>query len=84
MQDAQRKSPPTPANSTVASNVQEKPLGEVKPMLGSETTRKEIPVVQEQEDKSDEAVSSDNLDLEEMMEGIQESTASSTESTKSG
>ena len=84
LQDAQRKSPPTPANSTVASNVQEKPLGEVKPMLGSETTRKEIPDVQEQENKSDEAVSSDNLDLEEMMEGIQESTASSTESTKSG
>ena len=52
-------------------------------MLGSETTRKEIPDVQEQENKSDE-VSSDNLDLEEMMEGIQESTASSTESTKSG
>ena len=82
LQDAQRKSPPTPTNSTVASNVQEKPLGEVKPMLGSETTRKELPVVQE--DKSDEMVSSDNLDLEEMMEGIQESTASSTESTKSG
>ena len=52
LQDAQRKSPPTPANSTVASNVQEKPLGEVKPMLGSETTQKELPVVQE--DKSDE------------------------------
>ena len=51
-------------------------------MLGSETTRKELTAVQE--DKSDEAVSSDNLDLEEMMEGIQESTASSTESTKSG
>ena len=84
LQDAQRKSPPTPANSTVASNVQEKPLGEVRPMLGSETTQKEIPVVQEHEDKSDEAVSSDNLNLEEMMGGIQESTASSTESTKSG
>ena len=83
LQDAQRKSPPTPVNSTVATNVQEKPLGEVKPMLGSETTRKEIPDVQEQENKSDEG-SSDNLDLEEMMEGIQESTASSTESTKSG
>ena len=65
-----------------SSNTQDKPLGEVKPMLRSETTRKEIPVVQE--DKSDGAVSSDNLDLEEMMEGIQESTASSTESSKLG
>ena len=51
-------------------------------MVGSETAQKEIPVVLE--DKSDEAVSSDNLDLEEIMEGIQESIASSTESTKSG
>ena len=51
-------------------------------MLRSETTGKELPAVQG--DKSDEAVSSDNLDLEEMMEAIQESTASSTESTKSG
>ena len=74
-------SPPTQANSTVVCSVQEKPL-EVKPMLRSETTQKELPAVQE--DKSDEAVSSDNLDLEEMMEAIQESTASSTESTKSG
>ena len=41
-----------------------------------------LPVVQEE--KSDEAVSSDNLDLEEIMEGIQEGSASSTESTKSG
>ena len=30
------------------------------------------------------STSSENLDLEEMMEGIQESTASPTESTKSG
>ena len=51
-------------------------------MIGSETTQKEIPVVQEE--KSDGAVSSDNLDLEEIMEGIQESITSSTESTKSG
>ena len=51
-------------------------------MIGSEIAQKEIPVVQEE--KSDGAVSSDNLDLEEMMEGIQESIASSTESTKSG
>ena len=82
LQDTQRTSPPSPASSTVASNVQEKPLGEVKPILGRETTQKEILDVQEQENKSDE-VSSD-IDLEEMMEGIQESTASSTESTKSG
>ena len=54
----------------------------MKPILGCETTRKELPVVQE--DKSDETVSSDNLDLEEMIEGIQESAASSTEATKSG
>ena len=79
LQDAQRKSPPAPVSS---SSVQEKPLGEVKPMVGSETAQKEIPVVQEE--KSDGVVSSDNLDLEEMMEGIQESIASSTESTKSG
>ena len=51
-------------------------------MVGSETARKEKPVVQEE--NSDGAVSSDNLDLEEIMEGIQESIASSTESTKSG
>ena len=69
-------------NSNVTTSAQEKPLGEVKPMLGCETTPKELPVVQE--DKSDETVSSDNLDLEEMMEGIQEGAASSTESTKSG
>ena len=54
----------------------------MRPMLGAETTRKKLPVVQE--DKSGETESSDNLDLEEMMEGIQESAASSTESTKSG
>ena len=83
LQDAQRRSPPAPvSSSSVSSSVQEKPLGEVKPMIGSETAQKEIPVVQEE--KSDGAVSSDNLDLEEMMEGIQESIASSTESTKSG
>ena len=82
LQDAQRKSPPTPVKSIIVSSAQEKPLGEVIPMLGSETARKEIPVVQE--DKSDEAVSSDNLDLGEVMEGVQESAASSTESTKSG
>ena len=65
------------------SSTQEKPLGEVKPIIGSNTSqKKEIHVVQE--DKSDKALSSDNLDLEEMIEGIQESTASSTESTKSG
>ena len=83
LQDAQKRSPPAPvSSSSVSSSVQEKPLGEVKPMIGSETAQKEIPVVQEE--KSDGAVSSDNLDLEEMMEGIQESIASSTESTKSG
>ena len=78
----QRKSPPAPVISKVTSSALEKSLGEVKPMLGCETTQKELPVVQE--DKSDGAVSSENLDLEEMIEGIQESTASSTESTKSG
>ena len=51
-------------------------------MVGSETAQKEIPGVQEE--KSDGVVSSDNLDLEEMMDGIQENIASSTESTKSG
>ena len=78
-----KRSPPAPvSSSSVSSSVQEKPLGEVKPMIRSETTQKEIPVVQEE--KSDGVVSSDNLDLEEMMEGIQESIASSIESTKSG
>ena len=56
------------------SSTQEKPLGEVKPIIGSETPQKELPLVQEE--KSDEVVSSD-LDLEEMMEGIQESTTTS-------
>ena len=75
MQEVQRKSPPT-------TSAQEKPL-EVKPILRCETTpAKKLPVVQES--KSDETVSSDNLDLEEMMEGIQEGTASSAEPTKSG
>ena len=65
------------------SNTQEKPLGEVKPITGRDMSQnEELPVVQEE--KSDETVSSDNLDLEEMMEGIQEGAASSTESTKSG
>ena len=41
-----------------------------------------LPVIQEE--KGDEALSSDNLDLEEIMEGIQEGSASSIESTKSG
>ena len=82
LQEVQRKSPPTPVNSKVTTSAQEKPLGEVRPMLGAETTRKKLPVVQE--DKSGETESSDNLDLEEMMEGIQESATSSTESTKSG
>ena len=51
--------------------MQDKPLGEVKPIVGSETSQKrELPIVQE--DRSDGTVSSDNLDLEEMMEGIQE------------
>ena len=63
------------------SSTQEKPLGEVKPILGGEISQKDLPLVQEE--KCDEVVSSD-IDLEEMMEGIQESTASSTESTKSG
>ena len=82
LQEVQRKSPPKPVSLNVTASVQEKPLGEVKPILGCETTPKELPVVQES--KSDETVSSDNIDLEEMMEGIQEGTASSAGSTKSG
>ena len=82
LQEVHRKSPPAPVIPKITSSTQEKPLGEVKPIIGCETSQKELPVVQE--DKSDETVSSDNLDLEEMMEGIQEGTASSTESTKSG
>ena len=78
-QEVQRKSPPA---SIDTSSAQEKPLGEVTPILGCEKTQKELPVIWE--DKSDETVSSDNLDLEEMMEGIQESPASSAESTKLG
>ena len=73
-------SPPVVKNTPSTQEKPEKPLGEVKPIIGSEITQQK-PVVQE--DKNDEtvssAVSSDNLDLEEMME-----TASSTESTKSG
>ena len=75
-----------PSSSAVTRNIsstQEKPLGEVKPITGRDVSQNEgLPVVQEE--KSDETVSSDNLDLEEIMEGIQEGTASSTESTKSG
>ena len=83
LQEVQRKSSPAPVVPKVTSSTQEKPLGEVKPIVGCEISQKrEIPVAQE--DKTDETVSSDNLDLEEMMEGIQEGTASSTESTKSG
>ena len=74
-----------PSSSAVTRNIsstQEKPLGEVKPTTGRDVSQNEgLPVVQEE--KSDETVSSDNLDLEEIMEGIQEGTASSTESTKS-
>ena len=82
LQEIQEKSS-SPEVSRDISSVQEKLLGEVKPIIGNETSqKKELPVVQV--DKSDETVSSDNLDLEEVMEGIQESTASSTESTKSG
>ena len=81
LQEKQGKSSSLVVSKDTA-NTQDKPLGEVKPILGSDTLqKKELPV---QEDKSDENVSSDNLDLEEMMEGIQESAASSTESTKSG
>ena len=82
LQEMQGKSSSLVVSKDTA-NTQDKPLGEVKPILGTDTLQeKELPVVQE--DKSDENVSSDNLDLEEMMEGIQESAASSTESTKSG
>ena len=81
LQEKQGKSSSLVVSQDTA-NTQDKPLGEVKPILKSDTLqKKELPV---QEDKSDENVSSDNLDLEEMMEGIQESAASSTESTKSG
>ena len=53
------------------SNTQEKPLGEVKPIIDSDSSqKKELPAVPE--DKSDDTVSSDNLGLEEMVEGIQE------------
>ena len=76
-----RSSSPVVLRNTPSA--QEKPLGELKPITGIDVSqKKELPVIQE--DKSDETVSSDNLDLEEMMEGIQESTASSTKSTKSG
>ena len=58
LQEVQRKSSPTPVVPKVTSSTQEKPLGEVKPIIGRETSqKKEIPVAQE--DKSDETVSSD-------------------------
>ena len=59
---------------------QENPLGEVKSIVGVNMNQN-AEVLTISEDKS---VSSDNLDLEEMMEGIQEGAVSSTESTKSG
>ena len=74
---------PTSSITRNKSDTQEKPLGEVKSITGRDVSQNEgLPVVQEE--KGDEAVSSDHLDLEEIMEGIQEGSASSTESTKSG
>ena len=59
----------------------EKPLGEIKSITGRNVSQSEgLPVVQEEE--GDGAVSSDNLDLEEIMDGIQEGSASTIESTK--
>ena len=81
LQEMQTK--PTSSITRNKSDTQEKPLGEVKSITGRDVSQNEgLPVVQE--DKGDEVVSSDNLDLEEIMEGIQEGSASSTESTKSG
>ena len=82
LQEIQGKPSSSAVNRNI-SNTQEKPLGEVKPITGRNVSKnEELPVVQEE--KSEETVSSDNLDLEEIMEGIQEGVASSTESTKSG
>ena len=81
LQEIQTK--PTSSITRNKSDTQEKPLGEVKSITGRDVSPNEgLPVVREE--KGDEAVSSDNLDLEEIMEGIQEGSASSLESTKSG
>ena len=62
------------------SDTQEKPLNEVKSITGRDGSQNEkLPVVQEEKDGE-----ADKLDLEEIMEGIQEGSASSVESTKSG
>ena len=80
LQEKQTK--PT-SSVTKNSDTQEKPLDEVKSNTDRDVSQNEnLPVIQEE--KGDEAVSSDNLDLEEIMEGIQEGSASSIESTKSG
>ena len=81
LQEMQTK--PTSSVTRNKSDTQEKPLGEVKSITSRDVSQIErLPVVQEE--KGNEAVSSDNLDLEEIMEGIQEGSTSSTESTKSG
>ena len=70
-----------PTSSTKnKSDTQEKPLGEIKSITGRNVSQREdLPVVQEEKSG---AVSSDNLDLEEIMDRIQEGSASSIESTK--
>ena len=80
LQEKQTK--PTSSVTRNKSDTQEKPLDEIKSKTDRDVSQNEgLPVVQEE--KGDEAVSSDNLDLEEIMEGIQEGSASSIESTKS-
>ena len=78
LQEKQTKSASIAKNK---SDTQEKPLSEIKSITGRNVSQREsLPVVQEE--KSDGAVSSDNLDLEEIMDRIQEGSASSIESTK--
>ena len=78
LQEMQTK--PTTSATRNKSDTQEKPLNEVKSITGRDGSQNEkLPVVQEE--KGEEA---DNLDLEEIMEGIQEGSASSVESAKSG
>ena len=61
LQEMQTK--PTSSITRNKSDTQEKPLGEVKSITGRDVSLNEgLPVVQEE--KGDETVSSDNLDLE--------------------
>ena len=78
LQEMQTK--PTTLATKDKSDTQEKPLNEVKSITSRDGSQNEkLPVVQEEKDEE-----ADKLDLEEIMEGIQEGSASSVESTKSG